>query len=46
LRAPQPRAPRPATSTDRKLNAIAANLCKPKGKHGHHDDDDDDDDDD
>jgi hypothetical protein len=36
----------PATSTDRKLNAIAANLCKPKGKHDHHDDDDDDDDDD
>ena len=35
----------PATSTDRKLNAIAANLCKPKGKHDHHDDDDDDDDD-
>ena len=36
----------PAASTDRKLNAIAANLCKPKGKHDHHDDDDDDDDDD
>jgi len=34
----------PATSTDRKLNAIAANQCNPKGGH-HHDDDDDDDDD-